>query len=174
MDRDYAYGKEDEGFEKLEHFNKNFLKLENLTRTPKNYVTCDASGLTSIGESLNIEIKVRNQVLIDNNTVSGLTTYNKPYTADTIFIEAHKSADLFLDYVVYKRAPIYINFLANDYVVVYNLFKMKKRPKVVTKKIYSKLYQQDEIQRRVELPLSEAFIYKREGDNYILKYKPNV
>lgn len=172
MDKNFAYSKEDEGFEKLEHFNKNFLKLENLTRTPKNHPTCDASGITSIGDVLNIEIKLRNQVLLDNNTVSGLTTYNKQYTASTLYIDLNKASDLLLDYVVYQREPLYVNFLANDYVVVYNLVKLKKRPKDVVKKVWSNLYQEEQIERRTELPLNEAFIYKKEGDNYILVYRP--
>lgn len=173
MDRNFAYGMEDKGYAKLEHFNHHFLHLQELTRMPKNTPSGDASGITTDGTEINIEIKVRNQTLIDKSTLSGLTSQDKPYTASTIYIEAHKAGDMFLDYFSLGREPIYVNFLDNDYVVVYNLGKLKTRPKRVQKKIWSKLYQNWENQIREELPLNEAFIYKWDGNNYILITKPN-
>lgn len=172
MDRNFAYGKEDEGFAKLEHFNFNFLHLQELARMPKNNPSGDAMGLTKTGTPLNIEIKVRNQNLLDNLIISGSSS-SHTYTADTIYIEAHKAGDMYLDYMIYRKEPIYINFLNDGYVVVYNLSRLKTRPKRVQKRIYSKLYQNWENQVREELPLDESFIYKWDGKNYILVSKPN-
>lgn len=172
MDRNFAYGMEDKGYAKLEHFNRHFLHLQELARMPKNTPSGDASGITTDGTEINIEIKVRNQNLLDNLIISGSSS-SHTYTADTIYIEAHKAGDMYLDYMIYGKEPIYINFLNDGYVVVYNLSRLKTRPNRVQKKIWSKLYQNWENQIREELPLNEAFIYKWDGNNYILVSKPN-
>lgn len=171
MNRNYAYNEEDKGFEQLTEFN-NVLKLIDLGRTPKDH-TSDASGYTTDGRYLNIEIKRRNQILTPDLKISATTRFNKEYTGDTIYIETHKVGDLLLDYVCFGYIPIYINFLSDGNVVVFNLSTLKSRPKKTVKKIYSELYQSFELSKRQELPLSEAFIYKKDENNvYKLIYRP--
>lgn len=173
MNRQFGWDNEDEGYAKLEHFNEHFLNLQGLTRMPKNYPRCDASGITTDGTDVNVEIKVRNQILLDTNTVSGVSQYNHPYTANTIFIEAHKAADLLIDYIVDGNEPIYVNFIG-EHVVVFNLRKLKRKPSRETNKdIYSKLYEGKDKGVRYGLPLEDAFIYRKtENNSYILVRKP--
>ena len=58
MNRQFGWDNEDEGYAKLEHFNEHFLNLQGLTRMPQNYPRCDASGITTDGTDVNVEIKV--------------------------------------------------------------------------------------------------------------------
>lgn len=167
--RDYGWMKEDEGWEKLESFNT-LLQLRELGRTPRNYPNGDASGYTSVGDYVNIEIKVRD-FNYEDGILSGETSEGKTYTADTLFIETHKCGDMLLDYVVEGKIPLYVNFIG-DYAFVYNLSRLKKRPKQVTKKIWSKLYQGFELSKRQELPISEAYIYKLIENKWFMIKKP--
>ena len=164
MNRDYAFKKEDEDYILLKDFNK-VLKLSDLGQTPK-YSTSDASG-TSLNRYINIELKRRNQTLTKDFKISGET-----YTADTVYLESHKAGDLLLDYVCEDKIPLYINFLNDGYVLLFNLSKLKHRPKKVCKKIYSKLYQGFELAKREELLVSDAWIYKRINNEYKLIHKP--
>ena len=163
MNREFAYGMEDKGYELLKQYNK-FLHIQGLVRTPRNYQACDASGYTTDGTPIVIEIKVRNQKY-DGDKVIG-----KNYTADTIYIEDHKVGSMLLEHVVNKSIPLYVNFLDNA-IIVYNLSKLNKRPNITSQKIKSKLYEGIEICKRVELPLDEAFIY--DLNNFELIKKPN-
>ena len=155
MNRDYAFKKEDEDYLLLKDFNK-VLKLTELGKCPEKYTT-DASGYTTDGRYLNIELKSRD---IDINTFSSL------------FIEAHKAGDMLLDYVCEDKIPLYINFLNNGYVVLYNLSRLKHRPKKVFKKAYSKLYEGFELSKREELLVSDAWIYQKINNEYKLIHKP--
>lgn len=168
MDREYSFKIENEDYDLLQDFNK-VLNLIDLGRTPRNHYS-DASGKTTDGKMMNIEIKRRNQNLLPNLTISGET-----YTASTIYIETHKAGSLYLDYTTNNLIPIYINFLNDGVVVLYNLLRLSKRPETVVKKIYSKLYQSYELSKREELLLQDAWIYKKDENNeYKLIYKPNV
>lgn len=164
MNRDYAFKKEDEDYILLKDFNK-VLKLSDLGQTPK-YSTSDASG-TSLNRYINIELKRRNQTLTKDFKISGET-----YTADTVYLESHKAGDMLLDFVCEDKIPLYINFLNDGYVLLFNLSKLKHRPKKVCKKIYSKLYQGFELAKREELLVSDAWIYKRINNEYKLIHKP--
>lgn len=164
MNRDYAFKKEDEDYILLKDFNK-VLKLSDLGQTPK-YSTSDASG-TSLNRYINIELKRRNQTLTKDFKISGET-----YTADTVYLESHKAGDMLLDFVCEDKIPLYINFLNDGYVLLFNLSKLKHRPKKVCKKIYSKLYQGFELAKREELLVSDAWIYKRTNNEYKLIHKP--
>ena len=139
-------------------------------RTPAKH-TSDASGVTTDGRYLNFEIKIRNQTLVDD-IISGCSTGGKIYTANTIYIETHKVGDLLLDYVCYKTVPLYINFLNDGFVILYNLLTLKHRPTKVAKRIYSKLYQGFELSKREELLLDDAWIYQKENNTYKLIKKP--
>ena len=169
MNNEFADMKENEGYEKLKDFNS-YLKLIELGRYPEKH-TSDASGVTTDGRYLNFEIKIRNQTLI-NGILSGVTTDNKTYTGTTLYIEAHKVGDLLLDYICDKTIPLYINFLNDGYVVLYNLSALKHRPTKVAKRIYSKLYQGFELSKREELLLDDAWIYQKENNTYKLIKKP--
>lgn len=155
MDKEYVMTSELEDYELLQDFNK-VLKLNELGRCPDKYTT-DASGYTTDGRYINVELKKRN---IDIDTFS------------TIYIETHKVGDMLLDYVCEKKIPLYINFLSDGHVVVYNLAELKNRPKKVAKRIYSKLYEGFELAKREELRLDDAWIYQKNNDGYKLVHKP--
>lgn len=170
MNKEYANENEKTDFELLAQFNY-YLKLIELGKCPEKWHS-DASGYTTDGRYINIELKQRNQVLLKNMTVSGCTEDGKPYTCKTIYAEAHKCGDMLLDYVCEQKEPLYINFLLNDVVLVFNLARLKHRPDKVGKRIYSKLYQGFELAKREELRIEDAFIYKMENNEYKLIYKP--
>ena len=165
MNREYADRKELDDFKLLLEFNEK-LKLKDLGKTPEYYAT-DASGITN-HQIINIELKQRRMRLNDDLTLSA-----KTYTADTLYIESHKLADMLLDYMYEDKTPLYINFLDDGTVIVHNLARLKSRPKKVNfKKIYSELYGGFELAKRQELRLDEAWIYKKDKDKYILIHKP--
>lgn len=170
MNRDYAFKKEDEDYILLKDFNHDVLKLTELGQTERNE-SSDATGYTTDGRFINIELKSRDQYLSGSSFLIGAVN-EKPYTADTIYLESHKAGDLLLDYVVDKKIPLYINFMKNGYVILFNLSQLKHRPKKVCKKIYSKLYQGFELAKREELPLKDAWIYQRINNKYKLIQKP--
>lgn len=169
IDRQYGWDFEDLGYSKLEELNEK-LRLENLGRTPKNWPSGDASGTSFIGD-VNIEIKVRDlNIDPDTLTFTGHTG-EKQYTGNTLYIETHKIGDMLLDYVCDGKIPLYVNFLNDGYVVIYNLKNLKSRPNGVVKRIYSNLYKSYENARRIELPLTEAYIYRKEDKQWrTIKY----
>jgi len=124
----------------------------------------DATGftITKLGEKrkFNIEIKKRNAVLLSSGKVSAET-----FVDDNVIIETHKMLDLLLDKIE-GYEPIYINFLQDNVVIIYNLSKLTKRPKTMKKFIKSKGYQGFEIASRQGLYLVDAAIYK---DNKLFK-----
>lgn len=151
----YALKREEDDYLLLKDFNS-FLKLEGLGKCPPKHTT-DASGYTTDGRYINIELKQRD---------ISINTFN------TLYIEAHKCGDMLLDYVIEKKVPLYINFLKDGYVVVYNLAELKHRPYKVAKRIYSELYQGFELAKREELRLDDAWIYKKENNEYKIIHKP--
>lgn len=168
----FADEQEKQGFINLNDFNNHYLHIQELGKTPKK-THYDASGFTTDGRPIEIEYKIRNQVLINPNTISGHSKDNASYIASTIYIETHKVGSLMLDYLIYKTIPLYVNFLQDDTVVVFNLSMLKTRPKTVIKKIWSTLYNAFELSKREELKLDDAYIYKKQDDNkYVLIKKP--
>ena len=122
MNRKYATYKEQTGYQKLLDFNQ-LLKLKNLQQTTEGDYR-DATGITTNNKKVNIENKVRNQTLFYSDGkpyISGLTSSNSPYSADTIYIEAHKLADLLMDWITLDFIPLFINYLSNNTIVVFNL-----------------------------------------------------
>lgn len=154
MNKEYGKTNENLDFEMLEHFNS-LLKLKDLGRTPELYHT-DASGYSN-NKYINIELKRRSV---------NLNTYK------TLYIEAHKAGDLLLDYVIEGKIPLYVNFLQDGHVVVFNLAELKHRPEKVSKRIESKLYEGFELAKREELLITDAWIYKLENNQYKLIHKP--
>lgn len=151
MNETYAINTEQHDYEKLQDFNK-FLKLKELGKRPAKDTT-DASGFTADEHEVNIELKSRN---ININTFQ------------TIYIESHKIADMLLDYNIDHKIPLYINFLQDDYVVVFNLAMLKHRPEKIIKPIWSQLYQSFELGKREGLLLEDAWIYQKQNDEYVV------
>lgn len=151
MNEQYANTSEQQDYEKLQDLNR-LLKIRELGKRPDKDAT-DASGFTADGHEVNIELKSRN---------IGINTFK------TIYIESHKVADMLLDYNIDHKIPLYINFLNDDYVVVFNLAKLRHRPRKVNKRIWSELYQAFEMAKREELRLEDAWIYQKQNDKYLL------
>ena len=80
--------------------------------------------------------------------------------------------DMLLDYVTLDYVPLYINFLQDGHVIVFNLAKLKHRPETVCKYIKSKLYDGFELAKRQMLNMGDAYIYKLKNNEYKLISKP--
>ena len=77
----------------------------------------------------------------------------------TIMIEDYKYLELMLEYQFYGKEPLYINFL-NDVVVIFNLNKLKHKPKLRVMNIKSEGYDTMQCQeRRYMLDINDAVIY---------------
>ena len=153
---DFFKLKEKENIEKLVEFNdiKNFFKTVN--KCPSGH-TYDASGLTIDGRGYNVELKTRVAVLTDEGTVSGVN-----FNDETVMIEPEKSAHLYYRYFVTGAIPLYINFLLDGSVLVWNLTKLKKVPEEkVDTRINNKGYQKLYKQYRDYLYVSDAIIYPK-------------
>lgn len=172
MDKEYATTKETEGYRRLMDFNQ-FLHLIELGQTQTGAHT-DASGYTTDGRPVNIENKVRNQTYIGDGYISGMTRETQiPYSANTIYIESHKVADMLMDWTCEGKTPLYVNYLNDDTVVVFNLSDLRHRPQKQHKRIWSRLYNAFEIADRELLSIADAFIYRKDGNNeYKLIQRP--
>lgn len=155
MNRDYANKCEADDFELFKDFNEKKFKLNKLGRTPSKH-SSDASGMTEDGRYINIELKKR---------------YNDINEYDTLQIETHKAYDLLNDYVMENKIPLYVNFLQDGHVVVFNLTKLKYKPHKKRVRTWSKLYQDYENEYKLLLDLKNAFIYKKTNDKYTLIQK---
>lgn len=151
MNNEYADINENIDFDKLEDFNKK-LKLKMLGRTPQKH-HADASGYTQDGRTAIIELKKRNFTLGKYNS---------------IVIESHKLADILLDSICDDKVPLYINFLDDDYVVMFNLLKLKHRPRKHAQRNLSKLYDGYELSVREFLDMRDAWVYKKQDNTYKL------
>ena len=77
----------------------------------------------------------------------------------TIMIEDYKYLELMLEYQFTGREPLYINFL-NDCVVIFNLNKLKNKPKLKILDIQSNGYDKlQKLERRYYLDINDAVIY---------------
>lgn len=77
----------------------------------------------------------------------------------TIMIEDYKYLELMLEYQFTGREPLYINF-CNDAVVIFNLNKLKNKPKQRCMNIESKGYDKiQNMERRYMLDINDAVIY---------------
>lgn len=163
MNKDYFERKENENWELLCEFNANTHLFDEIGRMPQYYHT-DATGQTTnkLGETrkFNLELKTRDVTL----TKSG-KFMNDKFNDTTLYIESHKIADLLLDQVLGYEG-LYINFLNNNVVVIFNVGKLKVRPKLEKKRIPSKGYEGFEMGFREGLHINDAAIYK---DNKLVK-----
>ena len=159
---------EDKCWELFQKFNKKKLHLSDVGRMQQ-YFDFDASGITSVGDKVGIELKKRNLVLLSGESlsVSG-ESRNGAFSAPSIFLEEVKLAELAVANWSQGFIPLYVNFLDNC-VVVFNLLKMRHIGDERTR-VQSKGYQNFELAKRFTLPLTDAWIY--DVNNYTLIHKP--
>lgn len=85
----------------------------------------------------------------------------------SIMIEDYKFSGLMLEYIINHREPLYINFLADGTVVIFNLNKLSTMPRMRIQDIKSEGYDKMQCQeRRYLLDIKDAVIYK---DNNLIK-----
>lgn len=167
MNNEYVDQQETQDYQKLIQFNKK-LKLANLKPAPKGHY-CDAFAMKN-DNKVNIELKTRLQELIIVNNgykIKGKLENGGEYVDDSLLIESHKIADLLLDYVILGIVPLYVNFLDNC-TIVFNLSKLRHRPRKKHIRAFSKWKDSFEIQDRLCLSLKDAYIY---NNKYELIYK---
>lgn len=145
MNQYYANEFEEDDFKLLTMFNSK-LNIKQLGRTPFKYPT-DASGYTKDNKYIEIELKRRNINI---------------HTFKTIIIEPYK-----LQYAKEHADSIqlYVNFTNDDYIIVFNLHKITN----IQKRQYnipSKLYERTKQSFRYELPIQNAWIYKKQNNVY--------
>lgn len=159
MNKDFYTVEELKDWELLKLFNDK-IKLNNLGQTPKKWYF-DASGYTHLNQYTEIELKNRQGVLTDNPNIVEFTKKNKStYTATTVYIEPQHYARMVDDFRYDGVVPLYINFLADGSVIVWNLATLKKKPewKYVTH-IWDEGKKEYKDEWRILLELEEAFIY---------------
>ena len=157
MDKTYFETKENENWKLLCEFNANTHLFDEIGRM-NTYYHSDATGQTTnkLGETrkFNLELKTRNVTLTQSGNFKG-----DKFNENTLYIESHKIADLLLDQVIGYEG-LYVNFLNNNVVVIYNVGKLSVRPKLEKKRIPSKGYQGFEMAFREGLHIKDAAIYK--------------
>ncbi len=176
MNKQYFENNELNDWDLFEQFNEVTEIFTHIKQAEVKHHT-DGTGFTTngMGETryFNIELKYRNLNLLDDGRISGATEKGE-FIDDTIFIESHKVADMLLD-GINGLEPLYINFLADGHVVIFNLNKLTKRPKKTgTMNIKSKGYGKFEVAKREGLYLKDAAIYdkyyklvKKSGEDFI-------
>ena len=169
----YFEENEKNDLKKLFELNEKAHIFSSITPSKEKHYT-DATGFTA-DRLFNIELKNRNQILLKDGRISGCSQSGKDYIDETIFLEDHKAADMLLDWVANGLEPLYINFLANGWTIIYNLSKLSVRPKkYLNMKINSKGYRSMEFGNRQGLYLIDAAVYddkynliKRCGEEWI-------
>ena len=155
MNTDYGDKCELDDYAKMQDLNEKKFKLRDLARTSSKS-SSDASGYSKDGSFINIELKSRE---------NGINDYQ------SLYIETHKAYSLMDDYLRRNKIPLYVNFMNDGHVVVFNLIKLKHKPYMKRVKTWSELYQCYEYQYKAFLKLEDAYIYKREGDEFRLIQK---
>lgn len=169
----YFEENEKNDLKKLFELNEKAHIFSSITPSKEKHYT-DATGFTA-DRLFNIELKNRNQILLKDGRISGCSQSGKDYIDETIFIEDHKLSDMLLDWVCNGLEPLYINFLSNGWIIIYNLSKLTVRPKkYLNMKINSKGYRSMEFGNRQGLYLIDAAVYddkynliKRCGEEWI-------
>ena len=163
MDKQFFDKNEENDFEKLLAFNEATGIFDSIGATQQKYHTdATASTTNKFGETRywNIELKDRNLNLLEDGRISGATDKGTFFDT-TIFIESHKVADMLFD-MINGLTPLYINFLSDGHILIFNLSNLKKRPKKTgVMNIRSKGYQKFEIAKREGLYISDAAIYDK-------------
>lgn len=151
----YVDTMEDRGFALLTALNAEKHWFSSLTRLGDGYYA-DASGITSDMRKVIIEVKTREMVMS-----GGVMTDSKDpsKTYNSVMIEGHKMTDLILDSIS-GYLPLYINFLADGSVIIFNMSNLKTRPVTSKTRIYSKAAAKFDISARYLLDMSDAIITK--------------
>lgn len=150
---------EDHDYQRLLDLNSSKHWFKHLDRLPpKSHA--DASGTTTDGRKVIIELKSRNMTITDDNShLIANTRDGGQCVVETVYIEGHKIASLLLDQLD-DFVPLYINFLNNG-IVIFNLSKLKKRPREeVMRNVYSKGYMNWEEAKRQGLWIEDGAIVK--------------
>ncbi len=155
--KNFYRDKEEEDWLAMKSFNS-LLSLTQLGQTPVG-TFYDVSGYTNDGTLVEIELKGRNISLDDLN--------NNPVYSEGIIVEAEKISDMLFDSNIEGTIPLYINFLNDNHIVVFNFKRFKKRPQRKKIRIKNQGEGVNEKVTRYYLPLDEDIIYKKEGDKYI-------
>lgn len=154
MNTTYFTKSEDKCWDSLQNLNNKKNYFKELTKSPSGS-SWDASGITRDGRKVIIELKTRNAIL-DGDSVSGTN-----FHSDGLFLEAHKHSSLMLHWVVDGLTPLYINFLQDGNVVIFNLLKITHYKDYNNLKVKSLGYEKMEMNsRRYDLFLDDASIIK--------------
>ena len=143
-DEEYFNKSEDICSEKIQTFNNKY-HLFNEIGELKRKSSIDWTGITCTGKYANIELKNRN--------------YSSNYF-QTIYIESHKWAKLKIQAEWDEQEPLYVNFMNDGVVLLFNLNKLKHKPVFSEiKQIKSNGYGGFEISSRIELDVKDAWRY---------------
>lgn len=168
MNKQFFQDNEANDYNLLALFNHKTKCFSDLIKAPEK-AHFDASG-TTLHRDFHIELKSRNAVILPNGQISGTTAPKegeepRSYVSEGIMIEEHKLLDLLLDHTMYGKEPLYINLMENGDIVIFNLSRLKHRPKKVYKNnIYSKGYNRIETGGRLTLNIEDAAIYNKDGE----------
>lgn len=149
---DYFNESEKKCIDKLIEFNQGtgfFSKLEQTGATKGKTVEGDASGYTSDGRTVLIEMKNRNINLFDY---------------ETVYINAKKVAKMMLEHSIYQTIPIFVAFFKNGDVGIWNLTKLTKYKYYPLVKSYSKGYGKDEYSEQIGVYPIDAKVYGKDND----------
>lgn len=148
--KDYFDTNERQDLQLLYEFNYNTKLFQSITPTE------EKSQIDAIGKRKNREFAIELKHRFIN-----LGKYK------SIMIEDYKFSGLMLEYIINHREPLYVNFLADGTVVIFNLNKLSTMPKMRITDIKSEGYDKMQCQeRRYLLDIKDAVIYK---DNNLIK-----
>lgn len=160
MNREFFETNEREGFEKLKALNDAVHLFPEVYQTPK-LTDYDASATTIANNVYNIEIKIRHQVLLDDMRVSGVSNAGNSYIEPSIMIESHKLASNLLHAHYDNTTPIYVNFLDDGNIIIFNLHKLRYLPQKKVTQTYSRGYQRKEGETKFYLSMADACIFDK-------------
>lgn len=153
LNQQYFNSCEDKGWSLLNSLNDKYNFFTSLDRA-EHSSPWDSSGITRDGREVLIELKVRKAVVTPQHTFSGSN-----FQDDTIFIEQNKHSNLMMMHVVKGFTPLYINFLLDGNVLIYNLLRITHFKEFRGLKVQSKGYSQMETNAaRLGLYLDDASV----------------
>lgn len=111
---------------------------------------------------VNLELKCRNGILLnDHQVLLKRAKSDKTYKVDSIFIEAHKYAYLIGQWLTNQEIPLYVNFLNDGKVLVWNLSRLSKTPEMkFIEHIWDEGRKEYKNEWRMSLKINDAKIYK--------------
>ncbi len=167
-DEDFFNENEKKDYELLTLFNEK-LRLNKLGKTPRKWYY-DASGYTSLNTYTEIELKNRKGKYKNETTVELVNRWGGYYDSTTIFIEPQHYARMKDDWWFDGVVPMYVNFMEDGTILVWNLSTLKKKPQWEwVSNIKDKGNNTEKGEWRILLPVDEAYIYNKD---YILISKP--